>query len=138
MLIVKLAVQLLVAFVFTFICCCCRLANNDVYSLLTRQNDWNTDEAGCSGADQSETAGPSTTHQIPVHQQHTDAVGRDLCCSRQERIHVVVAVQCSSIESERVVNDAHREPAQTVTALCCLTCNQMTLRYISRPTTLIR
>jgi len=81
---------------------------------LTGQDHWNTDETGCGGTDQSQKPGPSTTRQLPVHQEDAYDVGRDFCCSGQERVDVSIAVQRSSVERNREVNQTNRKPAHSV------------------------
>ena len=77
---------------------------------LTENDEWNADEAEYSCARQSEHAGPSAPHQLPVHEEYAGDVGRDLDRSHDERVDVDVAMEIAGVQRQRVVEQTAREP----------------------------
>ena len=83
---------------------------------LTVDDHRNAEEAGRSGAGESETAGPSTPGSLPLHEEHAQQERRDVDGSHDERVDEDVAVQRSGVERQRVVHQTAREPVHAHTA----------------------
>lgn len=76
------------------------------------QDHRDAEKAGDAGADQSDAAGPSASHWSSVHHQYGDDVGGNLECSRHEGVEIDVAVKCTGVERQRVVDETACRPAE--------------------------
>ena len=86
-------------------------AHRIVRGRLTVEDHGNAEKARYARADESDATGPSATHRSAVHHQNRHDVSGDLERSRQERVEVDVAVKCSGVERQRVVDQTARCPA---------------------------
>ena len=76
----------------------------------TVENHRNACEAGCGGADESQTSGPSTPEPPAVHHDDADDVGRHLGHSGQKGVEVRIAVQRPGVERKSEVDQTNRKP----------------------------
>ena len=68
------------------------------------KDHWNAEKAGDARTDQTYTAGPSATHWLAVHHQYGDDVGGNLEPAGQECVEIDIAVKCSRVKCQSVVD----------------------------------